>query len=59
MTLKLFPVTKSELQKLQTRSLEIEQEIIGIQHDYFLTYSGLKPFLKFLSTRNGTVLAVP
>jgi len=57
MTLKLFPVTRAEIDDLQNKILSIEHELVKLQHEFLLDSSGLGPYLDLLANRNTEVIS--
>jgi len=51
MTLKLFPFANAELESLSTAMQSIERKIVISQHSFFLSSSGLPPFLTILAEK--------
>jgi len=51
MTLKLYPFANAELESLSTAMQSIERKIVISQHNFFLSSSGIQPFLTLLADK--------
>jgi hypothetical protein len=59
MTLKLFPFAKGELETLEANMKGIERRIVTSQHTFFVSSSGIQPFLTVLAEIEKHVLSLP
>ena len=55
MTLKLFPFATAELESLSTAMQSVERKIVTSQHNFFLSSSGIQPYLTILADKEKRV----
>jgi hypothetical protein len=55
MTIQLFSSTKNEVASLNEKSKLLEREMVTDQHNFFLSSSGLQPFLAIINDTTNSV----